>query len=94
MAHKKESNPYILKCSKCGTKTLANVRRRLAKGANPLMVNKTNTSFKPCSVCSQKGETRDIHNSLDKRGKETKTIHRIVGKVTRIRKNSLIIKWF
>jgi len=84
MANKKESNPYIARCQKCGSKTVLNLRR----------VNKTATSFKPCNECSRKGETHDIHNTLTKSGKEKKTIHRIIGKVTRIKKNSLKIQWF
>ena len=84
MANKKESNPYIARCQKCGSKTVLNLKR----------VNKTATSFKPCKICTQNGNTYDIHDTIKEKGKEKKTIHRIIGKVTRTTKNSLKIQWF
>lgn len=81
---KKELTPHIAKCTKCGTKSVLNLKK----------LNKTATSYKPCPKCSQKGEKHDIHNTLIKSGTKTKTIHRIIGKIVRIRKNSLKIHWF
>jgi hypothetical protein len=84
LVSKKEVKPHVLCCSKCGSKTVANLKR----------VNKTATSFRPCKKCSQKGNTYDIHDTIKEKGKEKKTIHRVVGKITRIGKNSVKIHWF